>query len=72
MLPGEEDAGVVDQQVDAAKMVDGRLRHRDGGFLIADVTVDEHEIGRDFEPLGPTDRPSRADDPRPGPVLRTN
>jgi hypothetical protein len=41
---GNENACVVDQQVDTAEMLDCCLRYFDGGFLLADVNVDEDEI----------------------------
>ena len=41
---GNENACVVNQQVDTAEMLDCCLRYFDGGFLLADVTVDEDEI----------------------------
>jgi hypothetical protein len=47
---GNENPCVVNQQVDTAEMLDCCLRYFDGGFLLADVTVDEDEIGRRFDP----------------------
>jgi hypothetical protein len=41
---GNENACFVNQQVDTAEMLDCCLRYFDGGFLLADVTVDEDEI----------------------------
>src|SRR5271165_7244524 len=38
-------------------MLDCRFRYFDGGFLLADVTVDEDEISRRFELLRLADSP---------------
>ena len=56
-----ENPCVVNQQVDTAEMLDRRFRHFDGGFLLADVSVDEDEIGRRFELLRLADSPRSSD-----------
>ena len=57
-----EDSGIVDQQINTAEMLEGCFYHLDGGFLFADLSIHEDEIGRRLKVLRLADRAGGADD----------
>ena len=58
----KEDPGVVDQQIDATEVLEGCFHHLGGGFLLADLSIHEDDIGRRLELLRLGDGAGGADD----------
>jgi hypothetical protein len=53
---GDEDASVVDQQIDAAELLEGGIRHPLSGLLASDVPVHQDELNGRVQVLGFADR----------------